>query len=48
MQSDGIAPRVAVEQGDLALVGVEQAEQDPDRGGLTRSVRTHVAVDFAR
>jgi DNA-binding transcriptional regulator GbsR (MarR family) len=47
VQRHGVAPRVAAEQGDPAGVGPQQAEQDPDGGGLPRSVGTEEAVHLA-
>ena len=47
MQRDGVPPRVAAEQGDLAPVLAQQAEQDADRGGLARAVRPEVGVHLA-
>jgi hypothetical protein len=40
----GIAPGVAAEHGGLAGVGLEQAEQDPQGGGLARAVRPEEGV----
>ncbi len=47
VQCDGIAPRVAAEQPHRTRVGAQQAEQDPHRGGLARSVGAEEAVHLA-
>ena len=47
MQLGGVAPGVAPEQPDGAAVGAEQAEEDPDGGGLARPVGAEEAVDLA-
>jgi hypothetical protein len=48
VELDGVAPGIAAQQGELAGVGAEQAEQDPDRGRLAGAVRSEEAVDRAR
>ena len=47
MQLDGVAPRVAAEQADLAGVGAQEAEQDADGGRLAGAVGTEEAVHLA-
>jgi hypothetical protein len=39
VQLDRVAPRIAAEQRHLARVGLQQPQQDTDRGGLARAVR---------
>ena len=48
VEGDGVVPRVAVEQGGVARVGPQQAEQNPDGGGLPGAVGPEEAVDLAR
>ena len=48
VQRDRVAPRVAAEQLDGAAVGAQQAEQDPDGGGLAGAVGAEEAVHLAR
>ncbi len=47
VQLDRVAPRVATEQLDSAVVGAHQAEQDPDGRGLAGPVGTEEAVHLA-
>ena len=48
MQLDGVRPRIAAQQADLAGVGAQEAEQDADGGRLARAVGTEEAVHLAR
>ncbi|NYH51241.1 hypothetical protein HNR06_000830 [Nocardiopsis arvandica] len=47
VQCDGVAPRVAAEHRGGAAVGADEAEQDPDGGGLARAVGAEEAVDLS-
>ena len=47
MQRDRVGPRVAAEQPDGPGVGAQQAEQDPDGGGLPGAVRAEEAGHLA-
>jgi len=47
VQRGRVPPRVAAEQGDVAAVLVEQAEQNADRGGLARAVRAEEGMHLA-
>ena len=44
VQRGSVAPRIAAEQPGRPAAGPQQAEQDPDGGGLTRPVRPEEAV----
>ena len=48
VQADRVAPRVAAEQGEPALVGAEHPEQDPDRRRLAGPVGSEEAVHLPR
>ena len=39
MQFDRVVPRVQTQYVDVPGIGAEQAENDPDRGGLAGAVR---------
>ena len=43
----GLAPRVTAEELDVAAAGADQAEDDPDRRRLARSVGAEEAVDLS-
>src|SRR5262249_43598137 len=46
VQGDGVGPRIAAEHRSLSAVGLEQAEEHPDGGGLARAVGPEEAVDL--
>ena len=48
VELDGVGPRVAAQQADLAGVGAQEAEQDADGGRLAGAVGTEEAVHLAR
>jgi hypothetical protein len=48
VQVDGVAPGVTAQQRGLAPVLAQQAEQDPDGGGLARAVRAEEGVHLTR
>ena len=43
MQLDRVVPRVQPQDVDVPGIGAEQAENDPDRGGLAGAVRAEEA-----
>jgi hypothetical protein len=47
VQLGGVAPGVAAEQPDLSRVGPQEAEDDPDGGGLAGAVGAEEAVHLA-
>jgi hypothetical protein len=47
VQPGRVPPRIAAQQPGLAAVGPEQAEQNPQRGGLAGAVRAEERVHFA-
>src|SRR6202044_2444054 len=47
VQGGRVPPGIAAEQGNIAAVLAEQAEQDADRGGLARAVRAEEGVHLA-
>jgi hypothetical protein len=47
VQRHGVPPWVAAEQPGLAAIPAQQAEQDADRGGLTRAVRAEESMHLA-
>ncbi|GAB3256784.1 hypothetical protein GCM10027562_19260 [Arthrobacter pigmenti] len=47
MQADRLRPGVLAEYADRAGVGLQQAEQHADGGGLSSTIGAKEAVDFA-
>ncbi len=47
VQVHGVGPRVAVEQPDLAGIGAQEAQEDPNGRGLAGTVRPDEPVDLA-
>src|SRR5665647_517783 len=47
VQRRGLAPRVAAEELDVSAAGADEAEDDPDRRRLARSVGAEEAVDLS-
>jgi hypothetical protein len=48
VQRGGVRPGIAAQQPGDAPIGAQQAEEDPDRGGLSRAVGTEEAMHLAR
>ena len=47
MQCDGVIPRIATKNPDMSGVGLQDAEQDPNGGCLSRPVGAQEAVDLS-
>ena len=47
MKCGGVAPRIGAHQGHGARVGLQETEQDPQRGCLARPIRSKEPVNSA-